>query len=122
MLLNGELLTHAGPKSSTSNSPARSCWRNPNIPSRVQPAPLITMKYSAIMVVDVLGSMMAMMEMMEMMEMMVLAMIMRGEESAGLLLCVHKSRVVHERGKGNEAKPASYIYYSDGSLHGSTAP
>jgi hypothetical protein len=36
--------------------------------------------------------------------------------------CLHKSKVVYERGKGNEAKLASYIYYSDDSFHGSTTP
>lgn len=35
--------------------------------------------------------------------------------------CLHKAKVVHKGGMGNEARP-SYLYHSDGSIHGSTTP
>jgi hypothetical protein len=36
--------------------------------------------------------------------------------------CLHKVKVVHKGGMGNKARLASYLYHSDGSIHGSTIP
>jgi hypothetical protein len=36
--------------------------------------------------------------------------------------CLHKVKVVHKGGMGNEARLASYLYHSEGGIHGSTTP